>query len=228
MKKKVIRITTCVIVCLLIGAFIFSGYKKDIGNCTEYKCDVKNFRLSTTIEIEKENEKFAKVSGNIFKFLTDPLTMYDLKENKIAYVDDSYHLIAQDSHSIYVDGAMSVEMVGLVNFFGESYDIYNKDREKIANVSFNLFNTNGKMYDTNGNLIADFNSKMFLNDFDIRITEKCNLDEKTVLMIFCSYYSDQSADAKASSNSSSKRNWINRKQGYYQMNFANILVSYLE
>ncbi len=51
------------------------------------------------------------------------------------------------------------------------------------------------MYDVEGNLIADYNSKLFFNDFEVRIKENCNLDEKTVLMIFCSYYSDQHADS---------------------------------
>lgn len=206
MEMKIVRRIACVVVCfLLIGAFVLLGQKKDIGSCIEYKCDVKNLRLSTTIEIDKEDEKFAKVSGNVFKFVTDPLTMYDLNQNKTAYADDSYHLIAQDSHSIYVDGVFTVEMVGRVKLFGEAYDIYNKDGEKIANVTFNTFNTNGKMYDTNGNLIADFNSKLFFKDFDVRISEECTLDEKTVLMIFCSYYSDQATDAKASSQSSSNK-----------------------
>lgn len=205
-KKNVIRIIIFIgVICLLIGAVVLSGVKKDIGPCTEYECDVKNLRLSTTIEINKENEDFVSVSGNVFKFITDPLTMYDLNENKTAYADDSYHFIAQDSHSIYVDGTMPIEMVGLVKFFGESYDIYNREGEKIANVTFNQFNTNGEMYDDNGKLIADFNSKLFLNDFDVRITKDCKLNEKTVLMIFCSYYSDQSADSKATSNSSSKK-----------------------
>lgn len=206
MEKKVIRIMACVVVIgLLIGAFMLLGHKKDIGPCTEYQCDVKMFRLSTTIEIDKEDEDFAKVSGNIFNFVTDPLTMYDLNKNKTAYADDSYHLIAQDSHSIYVNDVKTAEMVGLIKFFGEAYDIYNKDGQKIAKVTFNALNTNGKMYDNNGKLIADFNSKLFFNDFDVRILEECDLDEKTVLMIFCSYYSDQSADASSSDSSSSNR-----------------------
>lgn len=93
MKMKVIRIIV-VAICLLVGAVVvLSGEKKDIGPCTEYECDVKNLRLSTTIEIDKENEDFAKVKGNILKFVTDPLTMYDLNENKTAYADDSYHFI---------------------------------------------------------------------------------------------------------------------------------------
>jgi hypothetical protein len=211
MEKKTIRNISYVGICLLIVvivsivAFVHSCSKKDIGPCIEYKCDVKVINLATTIEIDKQNEDFAKVSGNIIKFITDPLTMYDLNGNKIAYAGDSYNFIAQDSHSIYVDEIMSVEMVGLVNFFGESYDIYNKDGEKIANATFDPFNTKGEMYDTNGKLIADFNSKLFFFDFDVRITEECNLDEKTVLMIFCSYYSDQSADAKTSNSSSTAK-----------------------
>lgn len=203
MSKKMIRIMVCVgVVSILIGvAFVLLGNKKEVGPCTEYKCDVKNLHLATTIDIYKQEEAFAKVKGNTVKFVTDPLTMYDLSEKKLAYASDSYHLIAQDSHSIYVNDKVTVEMVGKFKLFGESYEIYNKDGEKIANVTFNALNTNGEMYDVNGKLIADFNSKIFFNDFEIRILEECPMDENTVLMLFCSYYSDQSADSKTSSSS---------------------------
>lgn len=183
---------------------------KDIGTCTEYKCDVKNLRLATTIEIDKEGEDFATVSGNIFTFVVDPLTMYDLGGNKTAYAGDAYHFLAQDSHSIYVDNTLTVEMVGLVKFFGEAYDIYDKDENKIATVTFNMTNTNGEMHDADGKLIADFNSKPFLNDFTVRITDECNLDENTVLMLFCSYYSDQHADSQASGSNSHSSNRSSR------------------
>lgn len=206
MSKKVIRIMILVgvVSILLIGAFVLFGNKKDIGPCTEYKCDVKNLHLATTIDIYKEEKAFAKVKGNIFKFVTDPLTMYDLGENKLAYAGDEYHFIAQDSHSIFVNGELAAEMVGRVKLFGESYDVYNKDGEKMANVTFDAFNTNGEMYDVDGNLIADFNSKPFFKDFEVRTLEDCPMDENTVLMIFCSYYSDQSADSASSSSSSKK------------------------
>lgn len=194
-----------ILIATIISVFILTGNPKDIGTCTKYQCDVKNLRLSTTIKIDKENQDFVNIKGNIFALFTDPLTMYDLEGTKIGYAGDTYHFFSQDSHSIYVNDEISVEMVGLFKIFGESYDIYNKDKEKIANVTFNTFNTNGEMYDIDGNLIADFNSKLFINDFEVRITDNCTLDEKTVLMIFCSYYSDQSADAKAASNSSNKK-----------------------
>lgn len=77
-----------VLVVAVISAFLLTGNKKDIGTCTEYQCDVKNLRLSTTIEIDKENEDFVSIKGNIFALFTDPLTMYDLEDNKIGYVGD--------------------------------------------------------------------------------------------------------------------------------------------
>ena len=196
----VIGFIEVLIVAIILTFPLTDRKESDVTFKSEYHCDVKNFQLSTTIEIDKDNEDFLKVSGNIFAMFTDPLTMYDLEGNKIGYAGDSYHFIQQDSHSIYLDDEISVEMVGLFKKFGDSYDIYNKDEEKIANVTFNAFNTNGEMYDIDGNLIADFHSSLFMNDFDVRITDKCNLDEKAVLLIFCSYYSDQSADSKASSN----------------------------
>lgn len=184
------------LVALLLIIFVLSGSGSFKGPHTEYKCDVKNLRLSTTIKIEKENEDFAKVKGNIFKFVTDPLTMFDMQENKIAYAGDAYHFIAQDSHTIFVENELRIEMVGLVDLFGESYDIYNANQEKIAKVKFNMLNTKGKMYDTEKNLIADYRSKLLFNDFKVRIAENCSLDEKTLLMMFSSYYSDQHADRK--------------------------------
>lgn len=204
MRNKVIRTgdiaivvaVLAVILFILLGG-IFTSKKNNIGPCTEYQCDVKNLRLSTTIEIDKEDEYFAKVKGNILRFVTEPLTMYDAEEQKMAYAGDAYHFIAQDAHSIYLDDELSIEMVGLVDFIGDSYDIYNGDSEKIANVTFNLFNTKGEMYDVNGTLIADFHSKVLFKDFDVRISEDCTMDEKTVLMIFCSYYSDRIADSSS-------------------------------
>ncbi len=202
MKKVTRRNLICVVVAfvVVIGVLLSFFSKKDIGTCTKYKCDVKNFRLSTTINISKEGENFAKIKGNILKFITDPLTMYDSNERKIAYAGDTYHFIAQDSHSIYVNDESLIEMVGRFKLFGEAYDIYDENQNKIAKVTFNFFNTKGKMYDTEGNLIADYNSFLLFKDFNVRISDKCDLNEKAVLMIFCSYYSDQAADAKASSN----------------------------
>lgn len=210
LKVIVILMAVFLVVGTAIAIVVTPLTLKDIGSCTEYQCDVKNLRLATTIEIDKEGEDFATVSGNIFTFVVDPLTMYTMSGSKIAYAGDAYHFFAQDSHSIYVNDTISVEMVGLVKFFGEAYDIYDKAENKIASVTFNGVNTNGEMHDANGKLIADFNSKPFLNDFTVRITEDCTLDENTVLMIFCSYYSDQHADSAAANSNSHSSNRSSR------------------
>lgn len=182
---------------IIISCAIFSRCTPQMGEHIKYDCDVKNFRLSTTIKIDKENEDFAEIKGNIFKIVTDPLTMYDLDGNRIAYAGDAYRFIAQDSHAIFTNNVGSVEMVGLIELFGEDYDIYDFDGEKIAKVKFNMFDTSGKMYDIDGNLIADYESFIFFNDYNVRISKECNIDENTVLMIFASYYSDQNYDSKA-------------------------------
>lgn len=195
-RKRIVLIVTITISVIAVTAFILSDNSEAEGPHTEYQCDVKNISLSTKIDIDKEGENFVKVRGNIFKFITDPLTMYDLEDNKIAYAGDAYHFIAQDSHSITVGDTVTVEIVGLVDVFGESYEIYNIDEEQVAEVSFDVLNTKGKMYDMEGNIIADFYSKLFFNDFTVRIYDGCSLDEETVLMIFCSYYSDQKADSR--------------------------------
>lgn len=207
MKRVTRRNLIWVVVAFVIvtGVLLSSFIKKDMGPCTKYKCDVKNFRLSTTINISKEGRNFAKVKGNILKFITDPLTMYDLNERKIAYASDAYHFIAQDSHLIYANDELPIEMVGRFKVFGEAYDIYDENQNKIAKVTFNAFNTKGRMYDREGTLIADYNSFFLFKDFNVRISEKCNLNEKAVLMIFCSYYSDQATDAKVAANQNSSK-----------------------
>lgn len=167
---------------------------KSIDNYEQYDCDVKNLRLSTDIHISSNDQKIGKVSGNIFRFVEDPLTMTDSDGNKLAYAGDDYHLIAQDSHAIIVDDTVTAEMVGLFEIFGEKYDIYDTEGNKIAHANFNSLNTAGELYDADGKLIATYGSFVFFNDFTVKISKECKIDPTTVLMIFCSYYSDQSYD----------------------------------
>jgi len=50
------------------------------------------------------------------------------------------------------------------------------------------------------NIIADFRSKLFFKDFDFSDWENHTLDEKTVLMIFCSYHTNQATESTESSS----------------------------
>ena len=203
-RKLVVRIIAAVIIAALLGGSLLSWIIcPNIGEYTEYKFDVKNFHMATTIEVEKSGEDFATVKGNVWKFVTDPLTMYDTNENKLAYAGDEYHFLAQDSHSIVVNDTV-VEMVGRVNFIGETYDIYDADQKKIPKLKINYFNTEGKLYDADGNIIAVYRSFPFFNDFNVRVSDDCELDENVVVMVFSSYYSDHKFDESESSGSSSR------------------------
>lgn len=212
MKRKTFRIVIVVLLAIfLIGTVTITilgidGPAEIKGGYATYKCDVKNLRLATTIEITQDEKKVGTVSGNVLTFVTDPLTLTSPSGNKLAYAGDDYHFFAQDSHAIYVDEGLAVEMVGLVKWFGEEYDIYDINENKIANVKFNALNTAGEMYDTSGKLIATYDSNFFFNDYDVRISEDCKIDDNAVLMIFASYYSDQAADSRSSSSSHSSNN----------------------
>lgn len=167
---------------------------KNIDNYVQYDCDVKVLRFSTDIEISSNKQDIGSVTGNVFRFVEDPLTMKDSSGNKLAYAGDEYHLVAQDSHAIIVGNTVTAEMVGLWDLFGNSYDIYNTDGKKIAHAEFNLLNTAGELYNADGKLIATYGSFVFFRDFTVKVAKECELDPTTVLMIFCSYYSDQAFD----------------------------------
>lgn len=194
--KRTNLIKLIAIIAILAVVIIIGGTQTPprIDNYTQYNCDVKNFKLSTNIQISSNSKELFTVSGNILKFIEDPLTMKDTEGNKIAYAGDDYHLIAQDSHSIIVGNTVTAEMVGLWEVFGDTYDIYNTDGTKIAHANFNSMNTAGELYDADGKLIATYGSFVLYKDFTVKISKECELDPTTVLMIFCSYYSDRSYD----------------------------------
>lgn len=196
-EKAVLRIKVAVL--LVAVAIIFGGHflleRQEFNKPhTEYECDVQSLNLNTEIHIKKGDEDFATVSGDVFRFVEDPLTMYDASGDKVAYAGDAYHFVAQDSHTIYVNNKLTVELVGLVDFWGNSYEIYDSEGKKVGTAEFNGMDTDGNIYNAEGELIADYSRKMLFNDFQVRISEDCEFDEKTVLMIFASYYSDKNYD----------------------------------
>lgn len=190
-RVEIIAFVTLLVVVLIAGLIM---KPKSIDNYVQYDCDVKVLRLSTDIKITSNEQDIGSVTGNVFRIVEDPLTMKDPLGNKLAYAGDDYHFIAQDSHTIVVEDTVIAEMVGLWKLFGNFYDIYNADGEKIAYAEFNWLNTSGELYNADGKLIATYGSFVFFKDFTVKISKECELDSTTVLMIFCSYYSDQLYD----------------------------------
>lgn len=200
--KKANRIQLALIAVVILAAaalFLLSGVKRDIGTCREYKLDVKALSLSTQITVYQDEESLYTISGNLFRIIEDPLTMYDMTGNKIAYAGDAYHFIAQDSHGIRYGTDTKIDMVGEVNLLGQSYSIYDSDGKRLASVKVDPLNLRGKMVDTDGNLLADYTSRFLMYDFDVRIKEECALEDEIVLMIFSAYFSDYKYDSQQSS-----------------------------
>jgi len=194
-KRGILKLVGICVLGIVLAIYVATiSVRGEIGPCTVYECDVPIVALSTRIDITVEDEPYCTVSGNILRFVEDPLTMWDSEENKLAHAGDDYHFIAQDSHAITVDGNVTAEMVGLFEIFGEKYDIYNPEGVQIAHANFNAWDTIGEIYDMDGNLIADYKSGVYGVDFEVRISDDCKIDDKTILMIFCSYYSDKAAD----------------------------------
>jgi len=206
---KNIRISKGFILCVLIVISVplslylmaHTGNKKDINAIKSYDCDVKVFKLNTDISISSNGEKVYSVSGNILRLLTDPLTLYDADGKVLATAGDEYHIVNQDTHWIITDSE-EIKMVGNFNLLGESYDIYIND-EKVAFAKFNNLNTYGTIVDNDGNIMADYSSRLFFKDYSIQITEHNIFSDAATNLIFASYYSDQAADSSNGSNGSS-------------------------
>jgi len=191
-SKRIIMILAVVVLsAAAILAVINGSSRENTSARIVYDCKVPLMSLSTKIDIFVENEEYSTVSGNIFKLVEDPLTMRDGNGNEMARAGDDYHFIAQDSHSIIVDGVVTAEMVGLPTIVGEKYNILNSTGEQIASAKFNMSDTVGEIRDMDGNLIAEYRSGLFARKFEVRIYDSCTIDDNTILMIVSSYFSDK-------------------------------------
>lgn len=207
MRKKLIKFlekllrgaTFCFIMVLtvfLVGCTDMSA-RSDTSSEPKYvvyNCDVKKFKLSTTIQINKDGEKYGKVEGNILTLVEDPLTLYDSEDNKIGYAGDAYKYISQDSHGLYLNGEFKYDMVGQIDIWGETYELYDSEEEMLAKAKFNGTSTRGTLYDNDNNIIATYESGLFSSDFNIRIESDCKIEDEVVIMLFASYYSDYNYD----------------------------------
>lgn len=157
-----------------------------------YECDYKSLNINTKITTTLEGEEISIV-GNIFKLLTDPLTVKDSKGNVLGYAGDAYGIISQDDHGIYIGEEFDVNMCGNVDLWGESYKLKDSEGNIIATIEFNMSNTIGNIKDTEGNLIATYSSPLFMNDYTVTIYDNDICSDMSILMIMASYVSDYKA-----------------------------------
>ena len=206
-KHKMLLLAVAVVLIIIFSSvlIIFNPhYSAEIGSdWDKLQFDVKLIRFNTEIAVYKNNDILGTVKGNIFRILTDPLSFYNTNNEKIAYAADTYHIIAQDSHTIIVNNVVTAEMVGKIKLFGEAYDIYDNSGNKIAHANFSPLNLSGKMTDNTGETIAIYRANPILKDFTVSVSPNNPIDDATLIMIFSSYYSDYTADSENNSSNNS-------------------------
>lgn len=158
-----------------------------------YKCDYKSLNLNTKITTTLDGEEIV-IAGNVFRLLTDPLTVKDSNGNVLGYADDAYGIISQDDHGIYIGEKFDINMCGNVDLWGESYKLKDSEGNIIATVKFNTWNTKGSIKDTEGNLIATYSSSPIMNDYTVTVYDNSICSDMSILMIVASYVSDYMAD----------------------------------
>lgn len=192
--KKILSLLISILMIVNLsacGSVANTEIKTEAGRV--YKCDYKSLNMNTKITTVLDGEEIIIV-GNIFRLLTDPLTVKDSKGNVLGYAGDVYGFISQDDHGIYIGEEFNVNMCGNVDLFGESYELKDSDGETIATVEFNMSNTGGSIRDIKGNLIATYSSSYFMNDYTVTIYDNNICSDMSILMIVASYVSDYMAD----------------------------------
>lgn len=194
MKHKIIFL----ILMILIVIFVSScGYSNNVNASIKsseriYECDYHTWALNTHISFKYNSEEY-DITGHFITFLTDPLT---LKKGgaKIGYADDSYHIIGQDDHCIFINDMFEVAVNGNFEWLGNSYDLYNQAGQKIGYAEFSEWCTSGAIYDALGNQVVYYSKSLMLNDYTVKIYDNDICSDLAMLMIVASYVSDYHAD----------------------------------
>lgn len=158
-----------------------------------YECDYHTLSFNTKITFNMNGEEYS-VTGDFVRILTDPLTMKDSKGNIVGTADDDYNLINQDDHAIIVNGQFEVAIHGNFEVFGESYELYDAEGNKVGYTDFNTFGTSGKIVDNNGTAVALYSKNIMFNDYSVTIYDNNICSDEAILMIVASYASDFHAD----------------------------------
>ncbi len=146
-----------------------------------YECDYKTLNLNTKITTTY-NDSEISISGNIFKLLTDPLTVKDSEGNILGYAGDAYGVIEQDDHGIYVGDNFEVNMCGNFELLGNSYKLKDSEGNIVAKANFNELNTSGSITDIKGNLVATYSSPIIANDYTVTIYDNDICSDISILM----------------------------------------------
>lgn len=194
--KKIV--TALLAIVAIIVAIVFSAkiYTPNDAK-SQYFCDRKLFSFDMRVSVEdmSGNHKYT-IDGEVLAAYEDDLAMTNSNGDVVRNTNDQFNFISQNQHDIYNGDELLYVCDGKIKWFADSYDVFDKDSNKIAHVDFNMWDTRGTMKDMDGNVIARYNSSMFRKDYIVSIYDGCQIDDESVLMIFASYVSDVRSDTE--------------------------------
>ena len=197
-KLNLMLCAITIIIAFVASCVTACSYTPEVGNelaktARTYDCDYHTISFHTHITFYEDGERY-DITGNFVRFLTDPLTLKDKNGNTIGSADDSYHIINQDDHCIIINGEFEVAIAGNFEVFGESYELYDEEGNKVGHTEFDTFGLSGSIIDVNGNTVATYSRMIGFNDYSVTIYDNEICSDKAILMIVASYVSDYHAD----------------------------------
>lgn len=182
------------VLSIILGASCYCNYQHPVDRETGtiYKCKSKSM-IGTYIETEYNNKDLI-IKGSLIKLGTDPLTAKTKDGTKLAYAGDTWGVINQDSHGIYTDEELDLNMCGKASLFGDHYVLKDANGNIVANADFNMCHTYGEITTPDGDLIAVYTTPLFYKNYEVVIYENDVMSDVTVLMVMASYVSDYTAD----------------------------------
>lgn len=164
---------------------------------SQYFCNRKWLSFDMNVKVEDMNGNYKyTIDGEFFAAYEDDLAMKNSNGDIVRKTNDQFNFISQNQHDIYQGDELLYVCDGKIKWFADSYDVFDKDGNKIAHVNFNIWDTKGIMKDMDGNVIAKYNSAWSRYDYIVSIYDKCQIDDESVLMIFASYVSDVRSDSE--------------------------------
>ena len=199
-----VSITGLILIAVLVLAIIISAIiplRAPQNAKSQYFCNVKVFALSLNIDVENmSDETLYNIKGEYFYTFEDNLTMKDSEKNTVREMKDDYNFITQNDHAIVNNDGTLYVMEGNFKFFGDSYKIFNSSKEQVATLECNWTMTSCVLKDMQGNVMAEYNSRIFRKDYIVSIYDGCTIDDESVLLMFASAVSDGRADSSSSDN----------------------------
>ncbi len=168
---------------------------------SQYFCDVAVFSFDLDINVENmSGEALYNIDGEFFNKYEDNLEMKDAEGNIVMEMRDDFNFITQNDHAIKRDNDVLCAMEGQFKMFGDTYNIFDANKEQVATLKCNMFMTSCELLDMQGNVMAEYDSRILRSDYVVSIFDGCKIDDETVLMLFASAYSDARSDNSTSSS----------------------------